>query len=934
MVAKPLPLMVVGSLSGGGNGNVPMALKEDEMKPSNLWLWLCIGIVILLGHSAWAAGAPVQGGDYGITTRESVGPNGAEANWGGSTGYISEDGRWVAFTSVSNNLIDGDTNNEMDVFLRDRVLGTTIRVSVSNTGAEGDNSSRASGISADGQWVLFTSSATNLVPNDTNEGVDVFLWNRSTAMLSRVSVSSSGGQGSGDMGFGTDATLSADGRYIAFSTTMSGLVLNDTNNTDDVFVHDRISGETRRISVSNAGTEGNSDSDSMSISADGRYITFESAASNLVPGDTNGQPDIFLYDHQAGVIERVSRLINGGQTSDGSFAPVLSGDGRMIAFTTAQDLETGEMTYFATIYLYDHLSDTLTLALEGGEGNRLSTEHPLLSHHGERLFFNSYEGTLVPNDTNGVVDVFELNLLTGSVQRLSLSSYDEQGFTESYLTDVSGDGHFVTWHTTADTFVEGDTNQNTDVFLRERSDTPAPTYTPTVTITPSPTATPRIPPYPNEQMLPILMRDRPVQYYSRTVNVTQGANGASRYPVLSADGQVMAFASTADNLVVGDTNGVEDVFVWFRASNTFRRISVASDGTQADNFSYNPAISADGRYVAFVSKAGNLAVGDTNEVLDIYRHDLQTGVTEWVSVNPQGTGGTQDSYQVALSGDGNMIAFTSLVRELVSPSAPRQCTNPPCVYIRNMMLGETTAWQRNTSAKSPSISADGRVVMFQTYEYIGNYTLGMGCYGPKIYRVDLATGQETMVAESRVWYEYYYEDKFNAVRDPRLSPDGHHWANWYDLNSGDQSHGVTGNRGNVVVYGGTTYPIFPKTGCAMNAEGYALSLSYDGTLTAYSNREVGGGEPSNVWVSAYDGQRFRVSTVGGGTEGAIPNGASYQPYIASDGKTVVYVSEATDIVAGDTNGVSDIYLWEKRYPPFATPTPIPTSTPTGFHELP
>jgi hypothetical protein len=905
------------------------------MKPTTLWVWLCIGIVIGFGHSAWVAGAPIQGGDYGITTRESVGSNGTEGNRGGSDGYISDDGRWVVFTSRSDNLVNGDNNNALDVFLRDRVLGTTIRLSVSNTGVAGDNDSRASGISADGQWVLFTSSATNLVPNDTNEGEDVFLWDRSTATVSRVSVSSSGGQGSGSL-LRAYATLSADGHYIAFSTHMRGLVWYDTNDAYDVFLHHRISGETRRISVSNEGTQGNSISGSsgiMGISADGRYVTFESVASNLVAGDTNGVADIFLFDRQLGQIERISSLMDGSQTSFVSLSPVLSSDGRVIAFSTPEDLETGEYTPIYSIYLYDHLSDTLTLALQDGEGGRLNMQSPLLSHNGERLFFNSTEVTLVSNDTNKVGDVFELNLLNGAVQRLSLSSYDEQGFTGSYLTDVSGDGRFVIWYSDAEEFVEGDKNFTVDVFLREKTDTPLPTRTPTVTptptvtITPSPTVTPRIPPYPNEQLLPLIVRDRPMQYFSRTVNVTQGANGASRYPVLSADGQILAFVSAADNLVAGDTNGVEDVFVWFRASNTFRRISVASDGTQADNFSYDPAISADGRYVAFVSRAGNLAVGDMNEALDIYRYDLQTGVTELVSQTSAGTAGSQISYQVAISGDGQRLAFISAAPDLVDPNAPNQCTNPDCLFIRDMIEGQTTVWQRGTSVRNPSISDDGNIVMFQSYDYIGNYTLGQGCYGPRIHRVNLSAVQEIMVAESRVWWEYYYQDNFEAVRDPRLSPDGNHWAKWYDLNlySGEQSHGLRSNGGNVVVYGGSTYPIYPKTGCGMNSLGYAASLSYDGALTAYSDRELAGGDPSNVWVSAYDGQRFRVSTVGGGTEGEIPNGTSYQPYIASDGKTVAYVSEATDIVVGDTNGVSDIYLWEKIYPPFATPTPIDTS---------
>ncbi len=232
-----------------------------------------------------------------LIERVSVASNGTQGN-DGSAAYsgspaISANGRYVAFASGSSNLVPGDTNDRTDVFVRDLRSGTTRRVSVAGDGTQANHGSHAPAISADGRYVTFASVASNLVPGDTNHTGDVFVRDLRSGTTRRVSVAGNGAQGN-HSSYGS--AISADGRYVAFLSDASNLVPGDTNGASDVFVRDRRSGTTRRVSVAGNGTQGNLDSGDQAISADGRYVAFDSYASNLVPGDTNDNQDVFVRD--------------------------------------------------------------------------------------------------------------------------------------------------------------------------------------------------------------------------------------------------------------------------------------------------------------------------------------------------------------------------------------------------------------------------------------------------------------------------------------------------------------------------------------------------------------------------------------------------------------------------------------------------------------
>ena len=256
----------------------------------------------LVGFAALLQLAPTVPALSQTTERVSVDSAGVEGNSVSVVPAISADGRFVAFHSVANNLVTGDTNGAFDVFVHDRDTDTTERVSVDSAGVEGNDVSINSTISADGRFVAFRSIANNLVAGDTNGFWDIFVHDRTTDTTERVSVSSAGVQGNS---FSFRPAISAGGRFVAFFSRANNLVAGDTNGKDDIFVHDRDTDITERVSVNSAGVQGNDFSRfRTSISADGRFVAFRSEANNLVAGDTNGFRDIFVHDRTTDTTER------------------------------------------------------------------------------------------------------------------------------------------------------------------------------------------------------------------------------------------------------------------------------------------------------------------------------------------------------------------------------------------------------------------------------------------------------------------------------------------------------------------------------------------------------------------------------------------------------------------------------------------------------
>jgi Tol biopolymer transport system component len=253
---------------------------------------------LVAGDGNGTADVFVHDRQTGTTTRVSLHTDGTEGNGESHSPSISGDGRYIAYESFADNLVAGDGNSFWDIFVHDLQTGITTRVSLHSDGTtEGDGPSFDPSISSDGRYVAFESDADNLVVSDNGLYYDVYVHDRQTGTTTRVSKDLAGIQGNGHS---YSPSISADGRYVAFESFANNLVVGDGNVTADVFVHDRQTGATTRVSVDLDGVEGNGNSNNPSISADGSFVTFQSDADNLVAGDTNIAPDIFVDDLQAG----------------------------------------------------------------------------------------------------------------------------------------------------------------------------------------------------------------------------------------------------------------------------------------------------------------------------------------------------------------------------------------------------------------------------------------------------------------------------------------------------------------------------------------------------------------------------------------------------------------------------------------------------------
>jgi Tol biopolymer transport system component len=360
----------------------------------------------------------------------------------------SADGRFVAFQTDASNVVAGDTNGALDVFVRDRKRGRTVRVSVDSAGAEANGPSIMGAISPDGRFVAFTSGATNLVPSDTNGEFDTFVHDLVTGTTERVSVDSAEQQQNGASG-GVD--ISARGRYVAFVSAAPNLVAGDTNDQTDVFVRDRRAGVTERIGNVQGNGPAGPGVGSVGISDDGRVLAFESYATNLVPGDTNDTVDVFVHDRVPGSTQRVE---NGGAVLRG-----FSGDGQHVLFDSLAPVG---------VFVYDRptgRTERVDVSPAGQPANSYAFG-AAISTDGRQVAFSSEASNLVPGDGNGFLDAFVRDRCTSTTQRVSVSDSGAEGNFISSATALDGGGRLAVFESAATNLVAGDTNEAFDVFAR------------------------------------------------------------------------------------------------------------------------------------------------------------------------------------------------------------------------------------------------------------------------------------------------------------------------------------------------------------------------------------------------------------------------------------------------------------------------------------
>jgi Tol biopolymer transport system component len=412
------------------------------------------------------------------TTCISVDSLGVPGNAVSATPSISADGRYVAYWSAASNIVPGSTGYTA-IFVWDRLTGTTTMESVDSAGVGGDAQSYDPSLSPDGRYVAFWSWASNLVPGGTNGHAHVFVHDRQTGATTCVSVDSAGVQGNDESGYGQIPAISADGRFVVFTSFATNLVPGDTNGQPDVFVHDLQTGVTTRVNVSSSGEQGNGYGQwqSVAISADGRFVVFDDNASNFVSGDTNNEQDIFVHDMLTGTTTRVSVNSAGVAQDKTAWAPAISADGRYVAFSSdASNLGPGWNGGFQ-VFVHDRQTGVTTEV--SVDSSNVGGDHgafmPSISADGRFVAFASNSTNLVPNDTNAAMDIFLRDRETGATSRMSVDSAGVQGnagsgFGYAYPTppSMSADGRLVVFYSSATNFWPGDVNGAFDVFVRDR----------------------------------------------------------------------------------------------------------------------------------------------------------------------------------------------------------------------------------------------------------------------------------------------------------------------------------------------------------------------------------------------------------------------------------------------------------------------------------
>ncbi|QQR74144.1 MAG: PD40 domain-containing protein [Holophagales bacterium] len=688
---------------------------------------------------AWGVAGSVQG--TGLTEVVTRADPRLQKKVDGSVGSssLTRDGRFVAFDSGATNLVVGDTNLSTDVFVVDRQTARTTRVSVDSTGGQGNNGSYRSSISADGRFVAFLSEASNLVVGDTNGRVDLFVHDRETHQTTRLEVGVPGTELDGPI---SDPVISANGRFIAFSSWATHLVANDTNRRTDVFVVDRLEGGTTRVSVDSFGRQADDDSDSPRLSADGRYVVFASKATNLAPGSRELSSSVFIRDRLLGTTERIWVVGPGVEELGYSVHPDISEEGRFVAFTSAT--ATPEDTNFeADVFVHDRQTGVTTrvsISSSGAEGNDFS-QAPRISPDGRFVAFNSASTNLVDGDVNGRIDVFLHDRASGTTTRMSVADSGEGGDENSYVSAISAGGQAVVFTTGSRNLISGDPGVPDGSFLRDNrlgtiERVPKAPARELATATDGSSglaavsaegryvayvsrATNLVPGDTNRAADAFVTDLRTGQTTRVSVDSAGGqANADIEFVDLSADGELVVFSSRASNLVPPDTNSSWDVFLHDRRSGATTKLSVGASGAEGNGASWQPRVSADGRFVAFTSNSTNLVAGDVNGHDDVLVRDRETGLTTLVSVGPAGIGGYGDSASPAISADGRYVAFVSSAVNLV----PGDGNGAPDVFVHDRVTGVTTrvsvdslGGEGNALSLAPALSADGRYVAFASW---------------------------------------------------------------------------------------------------------------------------------------------------------------------------------------------------------------------------
>jgi Tol biopolymer transport system component len=668
-------------------------------------------------------------------------PIATAASGSSSAPRVSADGRFVLFTSSANDLTLGDNGYlSLDVFLRDRASNATYLVSANLSGTGGGNDhSMYGGVSTNGRYVVFESAATDLVAGDTNTNNDIFVRDLLLGTTTLVSVGI-GGQPAN--GASSEAVMTPDGRYVAFISSASNLVAGDTNRIDDVFVRDLVAGTTRLVSV--GATQVGAVMGSPVITPDGRYVAFFSTARGLVAAvPTSSQGEIYLCDlvsqttTWASITAAVLASSYLGLANPPSTHPALSDDGRFVAFKTGwtnglvAPPAPGQAA--AMVFIFDTTTATDTIVATNGFPPWVQNDDvygPEMTPDGRFVAFGQEE--VINGVTNASLQLWDS--LAGSNTLVSVNLNGQVSSNSlSHSPALSPDGRFVAFVSNATNLVSNVVSNGFHIYLRDMqsnttflvdADTNGIGSTDFEGAVPSLTADGTFVAFSgldgklvatdNNKALDVFLRNTTnsttelVSQRNPAVNTISG-NGVSLYSQfsLSDDGRRITFVSHASDLVPNDTNATMDVFVRDLVTASNLLVSIGTNGSARPGGSSSPVISGDGRFVAFVSTATNVAPLPSfasSQLANIYLWDLQTRSNILVTLNASRTqSGNSDSSSPRISQDGRYIAYSTIASNLGGPAG---------VYRYDASLRTNVYLPSSVTNLPPSMSRDGRFVAY------------------------------------------------------------------------------------------------------------------------------------------------------------------------------------------------------------------------------
>jgi Tol biopolymer transport system component len=803
---------------------------------------------------------------------------------------ISADGRFVLFSSSANNLVPGDNSQlGLDVFLRDRASNTTVLVSANFSGTGGGNGNSMLGqVATNGRYVVFQSDATDLLPGDTNGVSDIFVRDLQMGSNLLISVASDGGWANGAS---TDPVMTPDGRYVAFISAATNLVAGDTNGISDIFVRDLLNGTTRLVSVGATGTTVTVST--PLITPDGRYVAFASTAQGLARGvSTSSQGEVYVRDLVANVTtwastnaaNVVSNVLQLNNTP--SSHPVISDDGRFISYKTGSTK--------VMVFQYNLTNATLTTLSSNGFPPWIQNEDvcgPEMSPDGRFVVFAA--------TNSGCVSIQLWDAQAGTNLLVSAApngSYPANSVSETPL--VSPDGRYVVFMSNAKVLTGYAVSDGFHVFRRD------------------------------------------VQMgITRLVDVdTNGvgsANLVATIPTMSADGQLVAFESWDGGLVSGDNNQAFDVFVRNLNGGTPELISQRAPGlipqTGDGLSSLTPnALSDDGRTLVFTSYADDLVPNDFNGTSDVFVRDLTAGTNMLVSAGVNGNPAAGSSFSPALASAGRFVAFVSTATNLVAGRTNLYAN----VYVRDLLAGTNVlvsvapggVTPGNGDASAPAISQDGNYVVFVSRA--SNLATGGSATYANAYLRNLAAGTNTLLTNNAptgltpsISADGRYVAFFGSASQVMVR-DTQSGTNVYVTNSAISAVvSPTGARLLLLNNNGLTLSVINLTNkatlfkiAAKTVFRYSSPWSRDGRfltfVTATNAVAIDANGINDVYLCDLQSNSLTLVSVNASHTGAA-NAASDSPVISGDGRFVAYRSYATDIVAGITNPPPNIFIYDR-----------------------